>query len=88
MKADFSGTASEKARANMGWQSPSERKAARKIDRKVCCNCRLFFLKETPNREGGCSGNYLSYCGHPLASGKVGHATRDTASCNHWDMKL
>lgn len=87
MKADQHGTASEKARANMGWKSPSERKVAGVIDTKYCVNCHYRWAKETPNRDGGCP-NYSSYCGHPQAAGERGHATRDTASCAKWERKL
>lgn len=86
MKADRMGTHTEQIRFRMGWKSPTERKAAGVIDIKVCANCRHYWSKEIPNRDGGCA-NYSPYCGHTWAAGEQGHATRDTASCDKWELK-
>lgn len=85
MKADRNGTWTEQVRANMGWKSPAQAKA--EGGRTFCENCKFHWLKESPNRDGGASGNYSSYCGHPRAAGDKGHATRQGARCNHWEMK-
>ena len=29
---------------------------------------------------------FASVCGHPDAAGDHGHATRESATCNHWEL--
>jgi hypothetical protein len=86
MKADLNGTWTEQVRARMGWKSPVQVGIAG--GDKECVGCRHHWLKESPNRDGGASGNYSSYCGHPRAAGEKGHATRQGACCDHWEKKL
>lgn len=87
MKADRMGTYTEQVRARMGWLSPAARKAANATDpRLTCAKCKHFYLKEIPNRDGGVPGA-SPYCGHPSAGGTVGHATRESALCDRWEMK-
>ncbi len=69
----------------MGWKSPKERKDDGK-PHIACRTCRLFYLKELPSRDGGC-GNNSPYCGHPHAAGSAGHATRESAVCDCWELK-
>lgn len=87
MKADRMGTHTEQVRARMGWKSPKERKALGLADSHVCAYCHFFWLKEIPNRDGGCS-NYSPYCAHPQAAGEYGYATRETAFCDKWERKV
>lgn len=85
MKADLNGTRSERARAARNWKSPAQVRAA---GGRCCCkNCKHIWFKETPNRDGGASGNYLPYCGHRHTAGEFGDATREGASCIYWDVK-
>jgi len=84
MKADLNGTRSERARADRNWKSPAQIKGSRSL----CENCKHFWLKETPSRDGGASGNYLPYCGHPHTAGEFGDPTRHGARCDQWEMKL
>lgn len=88
MKADSNGTPTEKVRARMGWMSPAQRKAGAFSDeaRLTCAKCKYFWLKEIPSRDGGCP-NFSPYCGHPHAAGERGHATRESAVCDRWEMK-
>lgn len=87
MKADRMGTHTEQVRARMGWKSPAELRAAgTDVAPGVCSNCNRFWLKEIPNRDGGCS-NTSPYCGHPHAAGEFGHATRQSARCDRWEGK-
>lgn len=87
MKADRNGTWTEQVRARMGWMSPSDRKAAGKPDAHVCVNCHWMWVKEIPNHDGGAS-NSSTYCGHRDAAGERGHTTRDTASCDKWELSF
>ena len=84
MKADRNGTRSERARADMGWKSPAERKGDGKAH-VACHTCRFFFLKDLPSRDGGAS-NSSPYCGHPHAGGEYGHPTRASAVSNRWEL--
>jgi hypothetical protein len=88
MKADRMGTWTEQVRARMGWMSPAQRKASAAPGelRLTCSGCKHFYLKEIPNRDGGV-GNCSPYCGHPDAAGRMGHATRESALCDRWEMK-
>lgn len=87
MKADRMGTYTEQVRARMGWLSPSQRSASdRALSGRRCDTCKSHFLKEIPNRDGGCP-NYSPYCGHPHAGGEYGHATRESACCDRWELK-
>ena len=88
MKADRMGTHTEQVRFRMGWKSPTERKAdaALALSGKRCETCKSQYLKEIPSREGG-GPNYSPYCGHPHAAGEFGHATRESAVCDRWELK-
>lgn len=52
----------------------------------ACRTCRLFYLKEVPSRIGAADST-SPYCGHPHAAGEMGHATRDGAVCDRWELK-
>ena len=85
MKADPKGTRSERARDDRGWKSPAQVRA--EGGRSCCENCKYYWLKETPSRDGGASGNYLPYCGHRITAGESGDPTRQGARCDYWEMK-
>lgn len=86
MKADINGAWTEQVRARMGWKSAAQVRAGG--GHRTCDGCKYHWLKESPNRDGGASGNYSPYCGHPHAAGEKGHATRQGACCDRWEMKL
>lgn len=85
MKADPMGSYTEQVRARMGWKSPAQLRHA-EVPPGLCRTCNYFYLKEIPNRDGGCC-NSSPYCGHPMSPGKAGHATRESARCDRWGRK-
>ena len=84
MKADPTGTPAERARALMGWK-PRAQILADGGDLSRCCGtCNSRRLKRVPRKDGGV--DFSSICVHFDAGGIYGHATRESATCNHWEL--
>lgn len=90
MKADKYGTHVEQRRYEMGWMSPSVRKAtqAKRWQDARCENCQHVRFDSYTNRDGGVGVRVL--CAHTSAAGAVkglGHATHENALCGKWSRK-
>lgn len=83
MKADSYGTPTEQARYRMGWMTPTERKKDGQQTR--CASCRFFHFDEGTDGWGGL--RLKARCGHPMAAGETGQATRENALCAKWEIK-
>ena len=83
MKADPKGTPVEQARARMGWKPRAQILADGGDITRRCERCRFRWLDRIFVTERVA---FASVCGHPDAAGDHGHATRESATCNHWEL--
>ena len=49
-----------------------------------CERCRFRWLDRKRTHDERV--DFASVCGHPDAAGDHGHATRESATCNHWEL--
>lgn len=84
MKADPKGTPAERARALMGWKPRAQILADGGDITRRCERCRFRWLDRKRTHDERV--DFASVCGHPDAAGDHGHATRESATCNHWEL--
>ena len=81
MKADPNGTPVERCRAEMGWKTALQQKAAgTRLSEKNCGECAFsyIYIYTKGDESTGCQMR----CVHRLAIGKAGMVTRETATCD------
>lgn len=84
MKADLKGTPAEQARARMGWKPRAQILAEGGDITLRCERCRYRRLDRKRTRDERV--DFASVCSHPAAAGDYGHATRESATCKHWEL--
>ena len=85
MKADPNGSLIEQSRARMGWKSRAQILADGGDLSRCCGACTSRWLKRVQRKDGGV--DFSSMCGHRDAGGIYGHATRESATCNRWELR-